>query len=432
MAENNDLLKVPFIRETDGFWHLRYQSNGDPVFFHIDSGTKKFEANILTAHIGLVENRVEFMDRPSFLNGIQSREFFLNYNEGIYVDLRSNVPVSYCGILGSLEQSEQPSLAITSDETSASIAITDSDGNSIATGDDITVLLSTNGGRDLLTYEGEPVELTEAGEYDVISYVLEEGSLPNASDIVHVSIAGKEPDPPTPPTPSTGDYMYFEAVEANSKIILASSLTTAPDFEYSTDGSTWNTWNYMSDQGTHLFDTINLNSVGDRVYIRGNNPNGLSFFDDEQGIEQMTLFALSSGKINAGGNIMSLLDKTLATSVIPANAFSFLFAGLGNPNEWLLTPPSFDTVTEIEDYGCASMYSDCTSLTSAADMPLLTIIGQGGCRGMYDGCTFAMSSDGTTLNFAFPTPPITAGETTYSTAYDLAQWMGNTNGFTTP
>lgn len=51
---------------------------------------------------------------------------------------------------------------------------------------------------------------------------------------------------------------------------------------------------------------------------------------------------------------------------------------------------------------------------------------------MYSDCTFAMSDDGTMLNFAFPAPPVTAGDTTYNTYYDIAQWMGNTNGFTTP
>jgi hypothetical protein len=75
------------------------------------------------------------------------------------------------------------------------------------------------------------------------------------------------------------------------------------------------------------------------------------------------------------------------------------------------------------------MYGGCTSLTAAADMPALTTIGEGGCYGMYGGCTFNMSDDGTTLNFDFPTPPVTAGSTTYQTAYDVAGWMGNTNGF---
>jgi hypothetical protein len=52
---------------------------------------------------------------------------------------------------------------------------------------------------------------------------------------------------------------------------------------------------------------------------------------------------------------------------------------------------------------------------------------------MFYGCTFAMSSDGTTFNFAFgATPPVAIGPDTYSTYYDLAYWMGNTNGFSNP
>lgn len=86
-------------------------------------------------------------------------------------------------------------------------------------------------------------------------------------------------------------------------------------------------------------------------------------------------------------------------------------------------------LTTIGDNGCAGMYDGCTSLTAAADMPSLTTIGEGGCSSMYSGCSFNMSDDGSTLNFAFPTPPVTAGETTYATAYDVADWMGNTNGF---
>ena len=86
------------------------------------------------------------------------------------------------------------------------------------------------------------------------------------------------------------------------------------------------------------------------------------------------------------------------------------------------------SLTTIGLGGCSYMYEECTSLTAAADMPSLTTIGLAGCDGMYLNCTFDMSSDGTTLNFDFPTPPVTAGEETYSTAYDVAEWMANTNG----
>lgn len=263
---------------------------------------------------------------------------------------------------------------------------------------------------------------------------------------------------PTPPHPTpTGGPMYLEAVQANSTVSLMSTLTTAPDLEYSTDGETWQEWPHTTADGTHTFDTLTLTNIGDRVYLRGDNPNGLADMQNRQ----MSIFSMT-GKINAGGNIMSLLDKTMVLTVVPAGGFTLLFGdftGGQNPNTALLTPPAMDTITSVGDNGCTGMYSDCTSLTVAADipllasiggfgcgimysgctsltaavdMPLLTSIGDSGCHSMYTHCTFDMSNDGTTLNFAFPTPPVTAGETTYATAYDIAQWMGNTNGFTTP
>lgn len=52
---------------------------------------------------------------------------------------------------------------------------------------------------------------------------------------------------------------------------------------------------------------------------------------------------------------------------------------------------------------------------------------------MFAVCTFDMSDDGTTFNFRCDaTLPQTVGGTTYTTPVELAEWMGNTNGFTEP
>ena len=318
------------------------------------------------------------------------------------------------------------------------------------------------------------------------------------------------PVPPVPPTP-TVDYMYFEAQEANSTVALTSTLETAPDLEYSTEGTTWQEWQHTTADGTHTFDTLTLTAVGDRVYLRGDNPNGLG--DMPEGAEGALFCNFSfTGAVSGGGNVMSLLDTTMVLTEVPQFGFLSLFEDLGQGSV-LLTPPSMDTIitigkegcnsmyygctsltasadmpqlttigekgcrrmysectsltaaanmpqlttigddgcygmyenctsltaaadmpqlTTIGDNGCYGMYENCTSLTAAADMPQLTTIGDDGCYGMYENCTFNMSDDGTTLNFDFPTPPITAGETTYSTARDVAAWMGNTNGFTNP
>ena len=257
--------------------------------------------------------------------------------------------------------------------------------------------------------------------------------------------------------PSTNGYMYLEAAQANSTVSMVSTLTTAPSLEYSTDGVTWQEWQHTTADGTHTFDTITLGAVGDRVYFRGDNPDGLGYTDGDE-IWLNSTFVLT-GAINGGGNVMSLLDATMALTEVPALGFYMLFGDLTfgvSPDVPLLTTPDMSTITAIGEYGCnnmyshstsntaadmpalttildsgcSSMYEGCTHLTAAADMPLLTAIGEYGCLYMYNDCTFNMSDDGTTLNFAFPTPPVTAGETTYSTAYDVARWMGNTNGFT--
>lgn len=257
------------------------------------------------------------------------------------------------------------------------------------------------------------------------------------------------------PAPSTKSPMYFEAAEANSTVGMISLVTTAPILEYSTDGETWQAWGYTTAEGTHTYDTITLGAVGNRMYLRGDNPNGLS--DIQSG--NVSIFSMT-GKINAGGNVMSLIDKTMELTEVPTGGFAMLFSISGGDFEpALLTPPSMHTITTIGDYGCANMYRGCTflasaadipaltsigdygcaymhagcsSLTSAADMPALTNIGGEGCLEMYDDCTFDMSDDGTTLNFAFPTPPVTAGSETIQTDYEVAQWMGNTNGFSEP
>ena len=259
--------------------------------------------------------------------------------------------------------------------------------------------------------------------------------------------------------PSTNGYMYLEAAQANSTVSMVSTLETAPNLEYSTDGVTWQEWQHTTADDTHTFDTITLGAVGDKIYFRGDNPDGLAFLQEGADMPNFSNFVMT-GAVKGGGNIMSLLDKTEQLTEVPDYGFAFLFAIMGEDVEpVLLTPPSMDTittigghgcdgmyigctsltsaaampaVTTIGGYGCYEMYFGCTSLTSAAAMPAVTTIGEGGCVRMYRNCTFNMSDDGTTLNFDFPTPPITAGEETYSTAYDVAEWMGNTNGFTNP
>lgn len=232
--------------------------------------------------------------------------------------------------------------------------------------------------------------------------------------------------PPTPPTPTDGP-MYFEAVEANSTVSMMSTLATAPDLEYSTDGVTWQEWQHTTQeiQGVilHIFDTLTLSEIGDKIYIKGDNPNGMS-----ESSEIISVFGIN-GLINAGGMLVSIIDSTMQMTTLPPFAFNSLF--LADSMTGLNTAPSLDNFTVIGEGACELMFAG-QPLNNAADMSNELTIGNDGLKNMYYMCTFAMSDDGTTLNFDFPTPPVTVGEETYNTYYDLAAWMGNTNGFNEP
>ena len=240
------------------------------------------------------------------------------------------------------------------------------------------------------------------------------------------------PIPPVPPTP-TVNYMYFEAQEANSTVALTSTLTTAPNLEYSTDGETWQEWQHTTADSVHTFDTITLTAIGDRVYLRGDNPNGLGTLPEGTLMPLYSHFVMA-GKIAAGGNIMSLLDKDAEMTEVPSFGFVMLFGDITgeNPNTSLTSAPALPATTLAG--GCyESMFSGCTSLTSAPALPATTLA-EVCYMDMFSDCSsLTMSDDSSTFNFdCYATLPQTVGSDTFSTPYDLASWMGNTNGFVTP
>lgn len=182
--------------------------------------------------------------------------------------------------------------------------------------------------------------------------------------------------------PGGADYLYFEAAQANSTVSMLSTLTTAPSLEYSEDGTTWQTWTYTTNNGTHTFDTLTLTNINDKVYLRGTN----GALNAGDGI-QMSFFTMS-GQINAGGNIMSLLDNTGTGTSVPDYGFSQLFFDpINSSNTSLLTPPSLGNVTAIGVGALHAMFMNCTALTTAMDMDNITSIAQEGCGNIYDGCT---------------------------------------------
>lgn len=170
--------------------------------------------------------------------------------------------------------------------------------------------------------------------------------------------------PPTPPAPAA-DYMYFEAVQANSTVSMMSTLATAPDLEYSTDGETWQEWQHTTtteDEMTiHTFDTITLSAIGDKVYLKGVNPSG--YMDMANNI--FSLFSLS-GSIHCHGNAQTLVDgdnPTLISKSMPMFSDMMLTSEL---SAVLLSAPYFPATT-VHEFDYMYTFAGCTGLVEAAE-----------------------------------------------------------------
>lgn len=146
---------------------------------------------------------------------------------------------------------------------------------------------------------------------------------------------------------SVKDYFQLTAIQSasigfndNDEIAL-----NRPIFWYSTDKQNWTQWDYRNE-------TLSL-SAGNTLYFKGDNSNGITTFN----ANKKKSFVLTTGKIEAGGNIQSLLynDNFENNLTIPNSAFHSLFL-------------------------------NCTALTKAPELPALTI-GQNSYTYMFKGCT---------------------------------------------
>ena len=131
--------------------------------------------------------------------------------------------------------------------------------------------------------------------------------------------------------PVTANWLCFTAEEANSTVAMAAK-GSAPtvSLEYSTDGNTWSPFVVGST-------TVTLANIGDKMYMRatseGNTGISKSVFDYNNFV--------MTGKIAASGNVDTLLNQN------------------GNAT--------------LTDHCYFSMFYNCTSLTSAPELPATTL-----------------------------------------------------------
>lgn len=180
----------------------------------------------------------------------------------------------------------------------------------------------------------------------------------------------------------TSDCMYLRnALSETNTITISRSVPNAPlgvILQYTLNGRNW----YYMNFSTHSSYTIQL-SPNQIVCFRGDNT---TLYDDDN--EYGGLVWRSTGNLYGGGNIISLIDKTMQRTSVPPYAFYNLFEGFTT----LLTPPDCSYITEIDHSGCGGMFKGCTGLTAAPDFSSLSVIGSYGMTQICYGCTSITTS----------------------------------------
>ena len=148
--------------------------------------------------------------------------------------------------------------------------------------------------------------------------------------------------------------LTLTALANNSKVTL-NKVGSPPDvsLEYSTGGE-WTTYTI----GTE----ITLASAGDCIKFRGDNS---TFSTSAADYYRFYM----SGTIEASGNIMSLVDSTLASTTIPCDyCFYYLFRYCSS----LTAAPALPATT-LAPYCYRYMFANCSSLTAAPALPATTL-----------------------------------------------------------
>lgn len=183
--------------------------------------------------------------------------------------------------------------------------------------------------------------------------------------------------------PMLNTPLTFEAKADGTKIYFLShsSEEHTCSIDVSTDnGQTWTevTSETYSDGNNTPIATLD---TGEKMLVRGDNPNGLSYYSQLTDDKESGGSFYVDGEAFVCGNVMSLLSKNDFQSMtdVPDYAFTFLFGELdwkwkndtslfSHPTNKILLPAT--TLGE----GCYyAMFSGCSNLTIAPELPAVTM-----------------------------------------------------------
>ncbi|MEE3485678.1 MAG: hypothetical protein VZQ98_15335, partial [Bacteroidales bacterium] len=167
--------------------------------------------------------------------------------------------------------------------------------------------------------------------------------------------------------PVEENCLCFTAKEAGSSIWYVNGADNKPNVQYSLNGKDWFDWPALA--------VITLENEEDKVYVRGNNPDGFSFENvtlTESDLSNIKCsFFQMKGLIAASGSVMSLIDGKGITTTIPCD---YCFNQLFYRCNALTTPPVLPA-TELT-YGCYNcMFYNCTNLMYVPELPATKLAG---------------------------------------------------------
>lgn len=182
------------------------------------------------------------------------------------------------------------------------------------------------------------------------------------------------------------DYLCFELARdpENKGVKLRLDKNGSPSeisLEYSMDRQTWTTYTWSGTTGYE----ITLSGAGSKAWFRSESTNS-SFssgsYNYYKFIGENVAIGFGVGRFYVSGNIMSLVDKTCQSTVIPNNyCFTSLFSG----NISILTAPKLPATT-LKDSCYFNLFANQSRLVKAPELPATTIAQ--GCYGrMFFNCT---------------------------------------------
>ena len=180
------------------------------------------------------------------------------------------------------------------------------------------------------------------------------------------------------------DYFYIENTYAGENTITFTtaqlgtpdSYTYAKSVEYSTDKKNWNTLTF----NTSTPQTITI-GVGEKLYLR-NDSGAFNYYDF---LSFYTTINTSQNCV-VGGNINTLINYNDADNVSLRGYYGCFYQLFRNAKNITDASNLIIPSTNIVESYCREMFSGCTSLTTAPELPATTLANY--CYSfMFQGCT---------------------------------------------